>query len=345
MDMFSRFSTLVERSHQGLRIEQRLQRLILRTAVHVLRNSSYVTDWYPLLDDPLMHGVLEAHPRVCEKISRPYLRCGLSRGDRHRLLIGHYHWLRAHLSDQAFVSIYMGEGLELARLLLGDIGEYRLVLHYLGQFEMEGDMTLSLIRTDGLRIHSATFSMLQVDQELHIQIGGMQGGVREFGEAIKLLTKALHGMRPKALVLWALMQLASAWGSHRLLGIRSANHVYRCLSFNRSRKERIWADYDSLWQEAGGIIASDNTRLYELPLAWPLKPLETVPANKRATYRRRYAMFEVLAKELEVRASAALSEQCISVLPHYSSQSQSEPPQPIPHPQPGYHSEPYQPGP
>lgn len=308
MDRLSCFSDLIESSHQGSRVEHRFQRLVVRTAVKMLRHSPYVTDWYPKLDDPLMLRILRMHPRICEKISRPYLRYGLSYAQRHRYLIGHYHWLRTHLSDQALIAIYMGEGLPLLHTFLGDAGEYRLLLHYLDQFEMEGDMTLSLVRSDGIRIYSITFTMLEMGHDVFVQIGGIQGGA-ELNGTIKQLTKALHGMRPKVLVLNMLMQLIHVWGCVRLFGVGNDNHVYRGLSFNRGRKGRIRTDYDGLWRDAGGRIAPDNAQLYELPLAWPHKSIEVVPTQKRAMYRRRYAMLESLTVEVEAEARRALQNE------------------------------------
>ncbi|HXH64108.1 MAG TPA: DUF535 family protein [Mariprofundaceae bacterium] len=308
MNKLSRFSALVERSHGGMRVEHRFRRLVLRTAVQALRYSPYITDWYPSLDDPLMLRILEAHPRICEKVVRPYLRCGLSYGERHRALIGQYHWLRSHLTASALEAVFVGDGLELAHLSLAGVGEYRLVLRYYDQFEMEGDLTLSLVRADGLRIYSMTFSMLAEKDGLHAQIGGSQGGAGELGETVRQLTKAMQGMRPKALVLFALMRIAKGWGATRLSGIRSANHVYQCQPFRRGRRQRVQADYDVLWQDAGGSVAQDNPRLYDLPLVWQTRPIEEIAPNKRAMYRRRYAMLDALGAELDRGANLACAQ-------------------------------------
>jgi uncharacterized protein VirK/YbjX len=288
-------------------MEHRLQRLVVNTAVRALRHSPYVMDWYPSLDDPLMRHILEAHPRICEKVARPYLCCGLSHAERHRALIGQYRWLCAQLSEPALTAIFLGEGLELARLSMGGAGEHRLMLQYLDRFEMEGDLTLSLVAAHGgPRIFSITFSVLEASQGMHVQIGGMQGGAGDMGDRIKQLTKAWQGMRPKALTLCALMGLASSWGAVRLSGVGGAYHVYGCLSFRRARKDRILADYDSLWLDAGGVIDAANPRLYTLPLAWPVRALETVSAHKRPMYRRRYAMLNMLQAEIDARAQEAL---------------------------------------
>ena len=308
MNKLSRFSALVERSHAGVRMENRFQRLVLRTAVQALRRSPYVTDWYPSLDDPLMLRILEAHPRICEKVFRPYLRCGLSYSERHRALIGQYHWLRAHLSEVALEAIFVGDGLDIAHLALGGAGDYRLVLRYYDQFEMEGDLTLSLMRSDGLRIYSMTFSALEDRGRLQVLIGGAQGGVGVPAEMVRELTKALQGMRPKALVLFALMRLARNWGATRLSGIRNTSHVYQCPSLRRGLRRRVRADYDRLWRDAGGSVAEDNPRLFDLPLSWPVKsPADIIP-SKRGMYRRRYAMLGALVSELDGRAHQARAQ-------------------------------------
>lgn len=308
MNKLSRLSALVARSHAGIRVENRFQRLLLRTAVQALRHSAYVTDWYPSLDDPLMLRILETHPRICEKVVRPYLRCGLSYMERHRALIGHYRWLRAHLSETALEAIFVGDGLEMAHLGPAGPGGYRLVLRYYDQFEMEGDLTLSLMRADGLRIYSMTFSVLEDHGHLHVLIGGAQGGAGVPAEMIRQLTKAMQGMRPKALVLFALMRIVKDWGAVRLSGIRNVSHVYQSSSFRRVLRRRVRADYDSLWRDAGGSEAKDNPRLYELPLSWPVRPLEEIVPGKRGMYRRRYALLGALVGELDQRAGLACQE-------------------------------------
>ena len=306
MNNLSRFSALLERSHGGIGLEHRFQRLVLRTAVQALRRSPYVTDWYASLDDPLMLRILETHPRICEKVARPYLRRGLSYGDRHRALISQYHWLRAHLSESALEAIFVGEGMELAHLVVGEMGEYRLMLRYYDQFEMEGDLTLSLMRSDNLRIYSMTFSVLEDSGSLHVLIGGAQGGAGMPAEMIRELTKSMQGMRPKALVLFVLMRIVESWGATRLSGIRNISHVYQSPSFRRRRRHRVHADYDSLWRDVGGSVTSENPWLYDLPLSWPIKSPGDIIASKRGMYRRRYAMLDTLASELDNRARATL---------------------------------------
>jgi len=312
MNDLCRFSALVERSHGGVSLENRFQRLVLRTAVQALRRTTYVTDWYASLDDPLMLRIIEAHPRICEKVARPYLRRGLSYGERHRALIGQYHWLRAHLSESALEAIFVGEGMELAHLALGEMGEYRLVLRYYDQFEMEGDLTLILMRSDNLRIYSMTFSVLEDSGTLHALIGGAQGGSGVPAEMVRALTKSMQGMRPKALVLFVLMRIVESWGATRLSGIRNISHVYQSPSFLRRRRHRVHADYDSLWRDVGGSVAMDNPHLYDLPLSWPIKSPGDIIASKRGMYRRRYAMLDTLASELDNRARATLVSQGVA---------------------------------
>lgn len=318
MNKTALLSALLVRAHPGTGVEHWLQRQMVRTTVWLLRNSPYILDWYPSLDDSLMRRILEAHPRICEKVARPYQRCGLSYAERHRLLIGHYCWLRTQLSEAALTAIFLGEGLELACLSVEGAGEHRLVLRYLSQFEMEGDLTLSLERVDGQRTFCMTFSMLEDEQGMSMHIGGVQGGAGDIGEMVRQLTKAWHGMRPKALMLSALMQLASSWGVAFLSGVGGDSHVYHSLSFKRSRKDRIQADYDSLWLDAGGGINADKPSLYALPLVWPMRPMDKVSTHKRAMYRRRYAMLGKLAKELEARARTALNSVRIEPLPLFA---------------------------
>jgi uncharacterized protein VirK/YbjX len=50
------------------------------------------------------------------------------------------------------------------------------------------------------------------------------------------------------------------------------------------------ADYDEIWRDRGGRPTTDG--FFELPAELSVRPMSQIPPQKRAMYRRRYALFE-----------------------------------------------------
>jgi hypothetical protein len=111
-------------------------------------------------------------------------------------------------------------------------------------------------------------------------------------------TRALRGMRPKALILYALQQLSLEWNMTGLQAVGNELHIYRSL---RKRKE-IQSDYDLFWTESAGVLNAEN--LFELPVTPPVRDVAEIKPNKRSMYRQRYALLESLAPQIRAAVRA-----------------------------------------
>jgi len=294
----AKFRHLLLNSHAGPRLEHKLRRFLVNLGVLSLSRSKYVTDWVDLLHYPVMEKIMSVHPRLSDKAFRPYVHCGIPTGQRHRALIDQYKWLLTHLSPQLLEQVFLGNGAEVGRFASEDGENYRLVIRHLPRFDMEGEFTLCLVRdADGKELYYLTFSLAHAGNEIHGYIGGLQGG-QESADALRDLTRQMHGLRPPFILLFTVRRLLSHAGASRLLAVRNTGHVYRCLSFNRDRKNRIQMDYEGIWTDAGGIVLPDNPKLMELPLEPLRRPLTEIASKKRAMYRRRYQFLDEMAEAI-----------------------------------------------
>jgi uncharacterized protein len=177
----------------------------------------------------------------------------------------------------------------------------------------EGLWQVGLVGADGLRLYSIGFGLTDPRTLL---IGNVQGpSLKDEGaDRIRDLTHAAHGMRPPHLLVHALRVLAARWGVTRLEGVDPENHVKGRWNL---RASRLRFDYRAFWVEHAGVRGPGGN--WTLPTCTALRPLEEVPTRRRAMYRRRYAMLEVLQFGVDalsdVRQAAPASDPAEASMP------------------------------
>jgi uncharacterized protein len=234
-----------------------------------------------------------ARPRLVWKLQRPYLHHRWDLEARLDALSSHYDILRDLLSPPARQRVYR-EGITLVRLgaPLGRMVNLR--LGYRDQFEKEGELSVMVedART-GLLLAGLTFCLIGDSDHRMAWIGGVQASRDpRTREIIHDVAKEMHGLRPKALALWALRQLSAPWQVEELRAISDHSHVYR----NGGRRRDFEAKYDEFWGESSGWRHADGD--WELPLQVPPRPREEIKPSRRKAHERRYAMLAELRAEL-----------------------------------------------
>jgi uncharacterized protein VirK/YbjX len=116
---------------------------------------------------------------------------------------------------------------------------------------------------------------------------------------VRELTRNLHGLRPKCLVLALACALARHWGLTRVLAVGNAAHPLR----NAGR--RFVADYDAFWQEQQGRAIGNGW--FELPLQPEHRSEAEVPSHHRSAFRKREAL-RMHAEHLLTEALGAAPE-------------------------------------
>jgi uncharacterized protein len=242
--------------------------------------------------------VMAARKGLVHVIAWPYLHRAWSVRHRVDTVVAHYRQI------------------ELARWLQVPLGTRR-VLATLGEPEdgvtlqidqpdwlaQEGELALSLFEGD-LRLYSMAFSFGQRKGRPVVYIGAIQGrSVEGASERYAELTHRFHGCRPRDLLLQALFMLASELGAEHAYGICDYyRHFRQPRLLARLDKNIKTADYDEIWRDRGGVETVDG--FFEMATRFAPRPLEDVPAKKRAMYRRRYEMLGSLQDRLHNLALA-----------------------------------------
>jgi uncharacterized protein VirK/YbjX len=107
----------------------------------------------------------------------------------------------------------------------------------------------------------------------------------------------MHGVRAKAMAIFALQELVSALGISRLLGAGNTIQMSRGKHMISVPWNKISFNYDGMWAEADGKPAEEGW--FELPLREVRRTREEIKANKRPLYARRYALFDQLQAAVE----------------------------------------------
>lgn len=279
--------------------KSRRLRFYLRSALS-LRSSAI---WFDTLDNFEGLGQCVLHePDMAEKLHRPYRRKGLSVKNRLELLLDHNR-IVMHLGWSDLVAkAYQGR-VEIASFADRDGNVLQLVLDRPGQFGKEGELALHLVDSD-TRLYSACFSFRESDGIRELDVGCIQGpDLQDARQSVRELTRGLHGLRPRSLILEALRSIANTAGCARLRVVGNANHIYRSLR----KRRKIAFDYDAFCAEAKGVTASTGDWL--LPVRIELRPLAEIPSKKRAETNRRRAMLSQIDWLTQASICASVSRE------------------------------------
>lgn len=174
-------------------------------------------------------------------------------------------------------------------LKLADLGEGLGLYLNLNTIDVyEGLFSINIQDHTNQRYYDASFVLMDSSTLLLVSVQGPSGD--QAAEKVKLLTKHLHGMRPMFMLIECFRWLAQHWG----LSLVGIPHVYqpkvRCYG-----SQKIYLNYDEFWQENGGVFKDGY---WQLPLQVERKSLSDVVSKKRAMYRKRYELFDVVEQSI-----------------------------------------------
>ena len=269
-----------------------------------LRCHPHASDWYDWLNEPAMAAAIRINPMLYRKIIRPYVSPGWKTDRKLRVLIRHHEYMATRLTRLPFLSTCTRDGLSL--LTLAHEGEEYQIRGVSDQkFSKEGELTLVLFSTKyNCTVSSLTLVIVENDggPGHRMIIGGSQGLPAQADKnIIKETSKILHGLRPKALLLFVSQEIARAW---HLDGIRAASnktHISRHSDYALNRTRRPKLSYDEFWAESGGQRTAED--YYELPLHFIRRSDAEIKPNKRSLYHKRYQVLEKLSADLQARLS------------------------------------------
>jgi hypothetical protein len=237
------------------------------------------------------------HPRLYSKLQRPYLHRQLTPTAALAALRAHYDFTIENFSAAAMEQVCQREGVKLATLTVPELSDFSVRLAYRSKFEKEGELTLSLIdECSQKNWFTLSFTIWQGQPQPELFIGGLQGVQQNnLREDIVALTRGLHGLRPKALLLFTAQQIAAAFDLAAIRATSDDLNVFRDL---RLRHKKVVASYDDFWTDSDGKLAADG--LFTLPARFEPRPVNEIKPNKRSLYKKRYAMLEIWGAQMQI---------------------------------------------
>ena len=274
----------------------------LRWSVLAALSPRAALDWFALCAARTLQPFCERQRVLPLKALRPYVSLRWSSQRRMRVILETYEFLHqapALLRE----AILHPEGAVLARTRLPGVRWLALHLGWDQRFRKEGELVLSLrMLGDPARALAMSLAFERAPSGAwHCYIGCVQGG-DETPERIRELTKVMHGLRPKSLLLFAAQELTHAVSVEALLGVSRAIQVYRSKQWIRLRAQKIQFDYDRFWSEAGGRCDAEGW--YRLPPHTVRRAREAIATNKRAQYARRYQLMDDLTAQMHSQLTA-----------------------------------------
>lgn len=230
---------------------------------------------------PAMAAIIANDRRLLERYQHRYISKRLHRAARLAVVQSHYRFIAARWSSTLLHEVYVQRVHTIGQLCLRDGSTVNIVLKAPPIKGLEGELGIYLCDDEGMALSSTIVTI--ADDGATLLIGCVQGAKATAGkEAVRELTRQCHGLRPKNLLLSLVYGLAARYGITRIRGVGQAVHPFA------GHDNKIKADYNGFWLEAGGVAAADG--LFDMPAREPVRDIATVDSKHRSTFRRREAL-------------------------------------------------------
>lgn len=178
-------------------------------------------------------------------------------------------------------------------------------------FMREGELALNLFQGD-IRIYTIAFTLEQTDSGTIAYVGAIQGrNISNIMETYKLLTKELHGMRPRDFVIELFRMFCGRIGVKSILAVNDANRHHRSSYFG-PKTEKFDVNYNDVWRDRGGV--PHDEAFFRLSITGTRRSLDDVAAKKRSMYRKRYEMLDDIENRV-LESCSNLSGRLIEDIP------------------------------
>jgi uncharacterized protein VirK/YbjX len=284
----------------------------IKAIAFVVRHPMLSRAWFRFMRDPRMVELWQRQPRLLDKVLRPYLNARWDAGERAAALMAHYHWLLRRFDRAAIDRLYQAP-VELARWgTPGTASGLSLCLGYNGAFEREGDLTLGLYGPPQAAalpelIVALTLSVVQFEGRCTLCIGCVQAHADGHTlEHLKQITKLMHGLRPKAMLVDMARLLARHWETE-LRGIDPDAHPFTSLRYRLSRRKSLAvanmrAGYLSLWNDQGAQAVPGGW--HALSTVEHQRSRADIPSHKRSMYAKRAVLLADITQQVHASLTA-----------------------------------------
>jgi uncharacterized protein len=288
-------------SHEMYKANRRKFKRNLRWAVTAAVRQAVTRPWFEFLATPEMAPFVHANPRLAFRPMNTYMSKAWGWERRTKVVLETYEFINS-MKGVLRDAMLQPEGRILAAVDLGKGLEARFRLGFDPKFRKEGELCLflELSAYEGPVMGMALSLEHRADSKWVAYVGAIQGRLGGGEDVVKVATKAMHGLRPKFLMVFLAQEMVRALRVGRLLGVGNRIQVYRANPFRILHASKdIRFDYDGLWKEAEGEAAEEGW--FQLPLRTPRRAEEDFPSNKRAMYRKRYALMDELSRQIKIQ--------------------------------------------
>ncbi|QLB21485.1 hypothetical protein A6B43_08100 [Vespertiliibacter pulmonis] len=209
-----------------------------------------------------------------------------NRQQRVEAIIQHFELSSHKMPNTHWQKLIEQQSIVLAQLT----DEYSLNLNINKIDPFEGFFSINIQNQEGRSFYDASFTFLKDNNLLIASIQGPNSDDAQ--EQIKLLTKALHGIRPMYLLVIGFKLLSQEWGT-ALIGIPHKAHA----KYRWNDSSYMLFNYDTFWQENNAKLINGYWRI---PLEIERKSLESIASKKRSMYRKRYDMLDKMAENIHI---------------------------------------------
>lgn len=239
----------------------------------------------------ILREVSEKFPYFYEQVTRAFFYHKSTFDERIKLVEEHLNFLASTMTENFLRKLYGGEKIFLWKMPPDEnLKELRLVLSMNSGQKKEGLASIVLELAANTPVYQIMFWIAKDSAEIFsMYIGALQGpNVENSKDLIKILTKKAHAYRTKNLILYAAQAVSRALNLKKIYAVTN----YGYYANNHIRTDRkLKTFFSDFWQECGGTPCNDK-RFFELPLTERRKTFEEIPTQKRATYRRRFALLD-----------------------------------------------------
>ena len=267
---------------------------------HVLLDIPFAKQWIKTIQQKENAWITANRPRLYFKPFRVYLSSRWDKQQRQNALLNCYTYIKQHPGLQQIICT--NRPVEIAQFATKD-AETRghITLGYDERYRKEGEIVISLRSAHYAEpVCEAAFTIDKAQGKWIVRIGCIQGSKNTENEnSIKTLQKSLYGLRPKSLMIYIMQEIGKQLGCTALYGAGNKIQAHNKKHFiHIPYLHKLKCDYDALWQESGGELQKDGW--YQLPQNWQRKPMESIKSQKRAQYRKRYELLDIIARQIRI---------------------------------------------
>lgn len=235
--------------------------------------------------------------QLYSKLQRPYLMASLPAQQTCSALMDHYRFIQSLPLHRQRLLYGQNESGNMLTCFQGKSGEsYTLRLICNDQMCKEGELSLQLENSEHV-LAQMTFSILRIEGKMSLFVGGIQGADPQTPHSvIQGATRDCYSLFPKRLLLEGLLNLASGLNLAQVVSVSNETHIYKHWRYRSKKRHVFLSDYNAFLFAHGGQQRPDGN--IALPLSLPRKAEQDIPSRKRAEYRRRYALFDEIACQI-----------------------------------------------